>query len=120
MKSLDDVFVEEQNVIKLECEVSKEKVKPVWKKDGVVLTSGNSLGRPYVSFSMASRSQMQVYIPVILALMLPSQMSAFRVSTVESEGVLKAHSVWSLCLTPIPPRALIVSTIELYFCNLAH
>uniref|UniRef100_A0A669QKL3 Obscurin n=1 Tax=Phasianus colchicus TaxID=9054 RepID=A0A669QKL3_PHACC len=41
MKSLDDVFGEERGVIKLECEVSKEKVKPVWKKDGVVLTSGN-------------------------------------------------------------------------------
>ncbi|XP_035173164.1 obscurin isoform X6 [Oxyura jamaicensis] len=41
MKSLDDVFGEERGVIKLECEVSKEKVKPVWKKDGVVLTAGN-------------------------------------------------------------------------------
>ncbi|XP_010295196.1 PREDICTED: obscurin-like, partial [Phaethon lepturus] len=41
MKSLDDVFGEERGVIKLECEVSKEKVKPVWKKDGVKLTSGN-------------------------------------------------------------------------------
>ncbi|XP_074757193.1 obscurin isoform X8 [Athene noctua] len=41
MKSLDDVFGEERGMIKLECEVSKEKVKPVWKKDGVKLTSGN-------------------------------------------------------------------------------
>ena len=41
MKCLNDAFVEEWGVIKLECEVSKEKVKPVWKKDGVVLTSGN-------------------------------------------------------------------------------
>ncbi|XP_021244944.1 obscurin isoform X10 [Numida meleagris] len=41
LKSLDDVFGEERGVIKLECEVSKEKVKPVWKKDGSVLTSGN-------------------------------------------------------------------------------
>ncbi|XP_053913944.1 obscurin isoform X11 [Cuculus canorus] len=41
MKSLDDVFGEERGVIKLECEVSKEKVKPIWKKDGVKLTSGN-------------------------------------------------------------------------------
>lgn len=41
MKSLDDVFGEERGVIKLECEVSKEKVKPVWKKDGAVLTAGN-------------------------------------------------------------------------------
>ncbi|XP_029863782.1 obscurin isoform X27 [Aquila chrysaetos chrysaetos] len=41
MKSLDDVFGEERGVIKLECEVSKEKVKPVWKKDGVKLTSSN-------------------------------------------------------------------------------
>ncbi|XP_050565252.1 LOW QUALITY PROTEIN: obscurin [Cygnus atratus] len=41
MKSLDDVFGEERGIIKLECEVSKEKVKPVWKKDGVVLTAGN-------------------------------------------------------------------------------
>lgn len=41
MKSLDDVFGEERGVIKLECEVSKEKVKPVWKKDGVKLTPGN-------------------------------------------------------------------------------
>ncbi|XP_071275375.1 obscurin [Agelaius tricolor] len=39
MKSLDDVFGEERGVIKLECEVSKEKVKPVWKKDGVKITS---------------------------------------------------------------------------------
>ncbi|XP_010016327.1 PREDICTED: obscurin-like, partial [Nestor notabilis] len=39
MKSLDDVFGEERGMIKLECEVSKEKVKPVWKKDGVKLTS---------------------------------------------------------------------------------
>uniref|UniRef100_A0A672TQ42 Obscurin n=1 Tax=Strigops habroptila TaxID=2489341 RepID=A0A672TQ42_STRHB len=41
MKSLDDVFGEERGMIKLECEVSKEKVKPVWKKDGVKLTSDN-------------------------------------------------------------------------------
>uniref|UniRef100_A0A8B9EVW0 Obscurin, cytoskeletal calmodulin and titin-interacting RhoGEF n=1 Tax=Anser cygnoides TaxID=8845 RepID=A0A8B9EVW0_ANSCY len=41
MKSLDDVFGEERGVIKLECEVSKEKVKPIWKKDDVVLTAGN-------------------------------------------------------------------------------
>ena len=41
MKSLDDVFGEERGVIKLECEVSKEKVKPVRKKDVDVLTSGN-------------------------------------------------------------------------------
>uniref|UniRef100_A0A8C5TWT4 Obscurin n=1 Tax=Malurus cyaneus samueli TaxID=2593467 RepID=A0A8C5TWT4_9PASS len=41
MKSLDDVFGEERGVIKLECEVSKEKVKPVWKKDGVKIASGN-------------------------------------------------------------------------------
>ncbi|XP_009082964.1 PREDICTED: obscurin, partial [Acanthisitta chloris] len=41
MKSLDDVFGEERGVIKLECEVSKEKVKPIWKKDGVKLTSSN-------------------------------------------------------------------------------
>uniref|UniRef100_A0A803VK92 Obscurin, cytoskeletal calmodulin and titin-interacting RhoGEF n=1 Tax=Ficedula albicollis TaxID=59894 RepID=A0A803VK92_FICAL len=39
MKSLDDIFGEERGVIKLECEVSKEKVKPVWKKDGVKITS---------------------------------------------------------------------------------
>lgn len=39
MKSLDDVFGEERGVIKLECEVSKEKVKPVWKKDGVKIAS---------------------------------------------------------------------------------
>lgn len=41
MKSLDDVFGEERGMIKLECEASKEKVKPVWKKDGVKLTSDN-------------------------------------------------------------------------------
>ncbi|XP_064495791.1 obscurin [Pseudopipra pipra] len=41
MKALDDVFGEERGVIKLECEVSKEKVKPVWKKDGVKIPSSN-------------------------------------------------------------------------------
>ncbi|KAG8138687.1 hypothetical protein E2320_001556 [Naja naja] len=41
MKSLDDVVAEERSTITLECEVSKPKVKPVWKKEGVELTPGD-------------------------------------------------------------------------------
>uniref|UniRef100_A0A8C3F909 Obscurin n=1 Tax=Chrysemys picta bellii TaxID=8478 RepID=A0A8C3F909_CHRPI len=41
MKSLDDVVGEERGVITLECEVSKPKVKPIWKKDDVELTPGD-------------------------------------------------------------------------------
>ncbi|KAJ7322096.1 hypothetical protein JRQ81_018383, partial [Phrynocephalus forsythii] len=41
MKSLDDVAGEERSTITLECEVSKPKVKPVWKKEGVVLAPGD-------------------------------------------------------------------------------
>nr|XP_028607457.1 LOW QUALITY PROTEIN: obscurin [Podarcis muralis] len=38
MKSLDDVAAEERSTVSLECEVSKAKVKPIWKKEGVELT----------------------------------------------------------------------------------
>nr|XP_060639353.1 obscurin [Anolis sagrei ordinatus] len=40
MKSLDDVVGEERGTITLECEVSKPKVKPIWKKEGLELTPG--------------------------------------------------------------------------------
>ncbi|XP_038654386.1 obscurin isoform X3 [Scyliorhinus canicula] len=41
MKSLDDIVGEERGMITLECEVSKPKVIPVWKKDDVVLGSSD-------------------------------------------------------------------------------
>ncbi|XP_029139630.1 obscurin [Protobothrops mucrosquamatus] len=41
MKSLDDVVAEERSTITLECEVSKPKVKPVWKKEEVELIPGD-------------------------------------------------------------------------------
>ena len=41
MKSLDDVVGEERSTLTLECEVSKPKVKPIWKKEGVELTPGD-------------------------------------------------------------------------------
>ncbi|XP_058878961.1 obscurin-like isoform X15 [Acipenser ruthenus] len=41
LKSLDDVIGEERGMITLECEASKPNVKPVWKKDGVVLASSD-------------------------------------------------------------------------------
>ncbi|XP_069047284.1 obscurin isoform X19 [Lepisosteus oculatus] len=41
LKSLDDVVGEERGMITLECEASKPKVTPVWKKDSVVLTASD-------------------------------------------------------------------------------
>ncbi|XP_066483113.1 obscurin isoform X12 [Tiliqua scincoides] len=41
MKSLDDVVGEERGSVTLECEVSKPKVKPIWKKEGKELTPGD-------------------------------------------------------------------------------
>ncbi|CAH2281878.1 obscurin isoform X30 [Pelobates cultripes] len=41
MKSLDDAVGEERGVITLQCEVSKPNVKPVWKKNDVVLPNGD-------------------------------------------------------------------------------
>ncbi|XP_015279814.1 PREDICTED: obscurin, partial [Gekko japonicus] len=41
MKSLDDVVGEERGTVTLECEASKPKVKPVWKKEGVELSPGD-------------------------------------------------------------------------------
>ncbi|OCT75409.1 hypothetical protein XELAEV_18030588mg [Xenopus laevis] len=41
MKSLDDAVGEERGSVTLECEVSKAKVKPVWKKDNQVLPNGD-------------------------------------------------------------------------------
>nr|XP_014350246.1 PREDICTED: obscurin isoform X18 [Latimeria chalumnae] len=38
MRSLDDMVGEEQGTVTLECEASKSKVQPVWKKDDVVLS----------------------------------------------------------------------------------
>ncbi|XP_036067366.1 obscurin-like [Oryzias melastigma] len=39
LKSLEDATGEEQGEVCLHCEVSKDSVTPVWKKDGMVLTS---------------------------------------------------------------------------------
>ncbi|XP_053324277.1 obscurin [Spea bombifrons] len=41
MKSLDDAVGEERGIITLECEVSKPKVKPVWKKNDAILPNGD-------------------------------------------------------------------------------
>lgn len=41
MKSLDDVVGEEHGTITLECEASKPKVKPVWKKEGKEIAPGD-------------------------------------------------------------------------------
>nr|XP_023671298.1 obscurin [Paramormyrops kingsleyae] len=41
LKSLDDVMGEEQGTITLECEASKPRVSPVWRKDGVVLAASD-------------------------------------------------------------------------------
>ncbi|XP_059495977.1 obscurin isoform X15 [Stegostoma tigrinum] len=41
MKSLDDIVGEERGMITLECEVSKPKVNPIWKKDDVILGSSD-------------------------------------------------------------------------------
>ncbi|XP_030053285.1 obscurin isoform X2 [Microcaecilia unicolor] len=41
LKSLDDIMGEERGVISLACEVSKPTVKPVWRKDDVVLTASD-------------------------------------------------------------------------------
>uniref|UniRef100_A0ACB8FWB8 Uncharacterized protein n=1 Tax=Sphaerodactylus townsendi TaxID=933632 RepID=A0ACB8FWB8_9SAUR len=41
MKSLDDVVGEERGTVTLECEASKPKVKPIWKKEGVELVPGD-------------------------------------------------------------------------------
>ncbi|CAL9696167.1 unnamed protein product [Knipowitschia caucasica] len=42
LRSLEDVSGEEQGEVCFQCEVSKESVCPVWKKDGVVLISDNN------------------------------------------------------------------------------
>lgn len=39
LKSLEDAIGEEQGEVCLHCEVSKDSVTPVWKKDGMVLTA---------------------------------------------------------------------------------
>lgn len=41
LRSLEDAVGEEQGEICLQCEVSKEKVTPVWTKDGMVLTTND-------------------------------------------------------------------------------
>uniref|UniRef100_UPI00398E7BDC obscurin-like isoform X29 n=1 Tax=Pristiophorus japonicus TaxID=55135 RepID=UPI00398E7BDC len=41
MKSMDDTVGEERGMITLECEVSKPKVNPMWKKDDVILGSSD-------------------------------------------------------------------------------
>lgn len=38
LKSLEDAVGEEQGDVCLHCEISKETVTPVWRKDGLVLT----------------------------------------------------------------------------------
>ncbi|KAM9358122.1 obscurin isoform 2-T2 [Symphorus nematophorus] len=39
LRSLEDAVGEEQGEVSLQCEISKETVTPVWKKDGMVLTA---------------------------------------------------------------------------------
>jgi len=39
LRSLEDAVGEEQGNVCLQCEISKETVTPVWKKDGMVLTA---------------------------------------------------------------------------------
>ncbi|XP_068447260.1 obscurin [Clinocottus analis] len=39
LRSLEDAVGEEQGNVRLQCEISKETVTPVWKKDGMVLTA---------------------------------------------------------------------------------
>ncbi|CAN9500397.1 unnamed protein product [Ophioblennius macclurei] len=39
LKSLEDVAGEEQGEVCLQCEISKEKANPIWRKDGLVLTA---------------------------------------------------------------------------------
>lgn len=39
LRSLEDVTGEEQGDVCLQCEISKEMVTPVWRKDGMVLTA---------------------------------------------------------------------------------
>ncbi|XP_047443167.1 obscurin isoform X3 [Mugil cephalus] len=41
LRSLEDVVGEEQGQICLQCEISKETVTPVWRKDGIVLTASD-------------------------------------------------------------------------------
>ncbi len=39
LRSLEDAVGEEQGEVCLQCEISKETVTPVWRKDGIVLTA---------------------------------------------------------------------------------
>lgn len=39
LRSLEDAVGEEQGDVCLQCEISKETVTPVWRKDGMVLTA---------------------------------------------------------------------------------
>lgn len=39
LRSLEDVAGEEEGQVCLQCEISKDSVSPVWRKDNVVLTS---------------------------------------------------------------------------------
>lgn len=39
LRSLEDAVGEEQGDVCLHCEISKETVNPVWRKDGMVLTA---------------------------------------------------------------------------------
>lgn len=39
LRSLEDAIGEEQGDVCLQCEISKETVTPVWRKDGLVLTA---------------------------------------------------------------------------------
>lgn len=39
LRSLEDAVGEEQGEVCLQCEISKETVTPVWRKDGMVLTA---------------------------------------------------------------------------------
>ena len=39
LRSLEDAVGEEQGDVCLQCEISKETVTPVWRKDGMILTA---------------------------------------------------------------------------------
>lgn len=39
LRSLEDAVGEEQGEVCLQCEISKETVTPIWKKDGMVLAA---------------------------------------------------------------------------------
>ncbi|XP_035804053.2 obscurin isoform X3 [Amphiprion ocellaris] len=53
LRSLEDVVGEEQGEVCLQCEISKETVTPVWRKDGIVLTADDKHELLQIGKSMA-------------------------------------------------------------------